>query len=247
MFIAKELASSLNISSYMFVMIAMRKENMTEIKIRGMPTASPTVCKFVVDRPIIKMGDAAYFRKGMEGKSRLPKSLFELEYITKIGIEGDTVVLTSDMKDISWPERGKEIGKVIRDFLALDVPPIVLEAVEEQDEEVFKEVNDLIENLVNPSVGMHGGVVKLIRVMDGKAYVTMGGGCQGCSAASVTLKRGVETMIVAKVDEITEVVDITNHDAGANPYYEKGVNTTQVGPSPMVKGCGCSTGGSCDC
>ena len=247
MFIAKELASSLNISSYMFAMIAMRKERMTEIKIRGMPTASPTVCKFVVDRPIIKMGDAAYFRKGMEGKSRLPKSLFELEYITKIGIEGDTVVLTSDMKDISWPERGKEIGKVIRDFLALDVPPIVLEAVEEQDEEVFKEVNDLIENLVNPSVGMHGGVVKLIRVMDGKAYVTMGGGCQGCSAASVTLKRGVETMIVAKVDEITEVVDITNHDAGANPYYEKGVNTTQVGPSPMVKGCGCSTGGSCDC
>ena len=97
---------------------------------------------------------------------------------------------------------------------------------------------------------MHGGVVKLIRVMDGKAYVTMGGGCQGCSAASVTLKQGVESMIVAKVDEIMEVVDITNHDAGVNPYYEKGVNTTQAGPSPMVKSCGCSSGGggsSCDC
>ena len=193
-----------------------------EIKIRGVPTVSSQVCKFIVDRPIIKMGDVAYFRKGKEGKSRLPKKLFELGYITKVGIEGDTVVLTSDMKDISWPERGKEIGKVIRDFLALDVPPIVLEAVEEQDDEVFKEVDDLIENLVNPSVSMHGGVVKLIRVMDGKAYVTMGGGCQGCSAASVTLKRGVETMIVAKVDEIMEVVDITNHDAGANPYYKKG-------------------------
>jgi len=208
---------------------------------------SPQVCKFIVDRPIIKMGDSAYFRKEMVGKSRLPNSLFKLGYLTKIGIEGDTIVLTSDMKDIQWAEKGKDIGKVIRDFLDLGVPPIVIEAIEEQDDEVFKEVNDLIENLVNPSVGMHGGVVKLIRVMDGKAYVTMGGGCQGCSAASVTLKRGVETMIVAKVDEITEVVDITNHDAGANPYYEKGVNTTQVGPSPMVKGCGCSTGGSCDC
>jgi hypothetical protein len=56
-------------------------------------------------------------------------------------------------------------------------------------------------------------------------------------------------MIVAKVDEITEVVDITNHDAGANPYYKKAVNTRQsaVTPSPMVKGCGCSSGGSCDC
>ena len=70
------------------------------IKIRGQPTTSSQVCKFIIDRPIIKMGDAAYFRKGMEGKSRLPKSLFELGYLTKIGIEGDTLVLTSDMKDI---------------------------------------------------------------------------------------------------------------------------------------------------
>ena len=173
-----------------------------------------------------------------------------LKIYKKVGIEGDTIVLTAyEWGDnyIDWPSKGKEIGKVIRDFLALGVPPIVIEAIEEQDDEVFKEVNDLIENLVNPSVGMHGGIVKLIRVMEGKAYVTMGGGCQGCSAASVTLKQGVESMIVAKVDEIMEVVDITNHDAGSNPYYEKGVNTTQVGPSPMVKGCGCSSGGGCDC
>ena len=222
---------------------------MSDIKIRGVPTVNSQVCKFVVDRPIIKMGDVAYFRKEMAGKSRLPNELFKLVYITKVGIEGDTVVLTSDMKDIQWAEKGKEIGKVIRDFLALGVPPIVIEAIEEQDDEVFKEVDDLIENLVNPSVGMHGGMVKLIRVMDGKAYVTMGGGCQGCSAASVTLKKGVESMIVAKVDEINEVVDITNHDAGANPYYKKDTNTRQsaVTPSPMVKSCGCSSGGGCDC
>ena len=219
------------------------------IKIRGQPTTSYQVCKFVIDRPIIKMGDAAYFRKGMEGKSRLPKSLFELGYLTKIGIEGDTLVLTSDMKDISWPERGKEIGKVIRDFIALDVPPIVLEAIEEQNDEVFEEVAALIKTHVNPSIASHGGIVTLMRVVGDKAYVKMGGGCQGCAASSVTLKAGVETMIVAKIDEIREVVDITNHDAGVNPYYKKGVNTTQVGTSPLVeKSCGCSSGGGgCDC
>ena len=226
----------------------MMKHSGQEVKIRGQPTISPQVCKFLIDRPIIKMGDAAYFRKGMEGKSRLPKSLFKLGYLTKVGIEGDTLVLTSDMKDISWPERGKEIGKVIRDFLALDVPAIVLEAIEEQNDEVYVEVEALINKDVNPSIASHGGYVTLVRVVGNKAYVTMGGGCQGCSASSVTLKAGVETMIVAKVDEIMEVVDITNHDAGVNPYYKKGVNTTQVGTSPLVKtGCGCSSGGSCDC
>ena len=72
-----------------------------KIKIRGQPTTSAQVCKFVVGgRPIIKLGDAAYFRKGLAGKSILPRELFKLGYLTKIGIEGDTLVLTSDMKDI---------------------------------------------------------------------------------------------------------------------------------------------------
>jgi len=219
-----------------------------QIKIRGVPTMSSQVCKFVVGgRPIIKLGDAAYFRKGMEGKSILPKALFKLGYLTKIGIEGDTLVLTSDMKDISWPERGREIGKVIRGWKASGAPPIVLEAIEEQNDEVFLEVAKLIETHVNPSIASHGGIVTLKRVVGDKAYVIMGGGCQGCAASSVTLKAGVESMIKAKVDEINEIVDITNHDAGINPYYKKGENTTQMGASPMVKSCGCSTGGSCDC
>jgi Fe-S cluster biogenesis protein NfuA len=197
------------------------------------------------------MGDAAYFRRGMEGKSRLPKSLFKLDYIKKVAIEGDTLVLTAfedcDDRGVDWPRRGKEIGKVIRDFIALDVPPIVLEAIEEQNDEVFEEVAALIKTHVNPSIASHGGIVTLMRVVGDKAYVTMGGGCQGCAASSVTLKKGVESMIKAKVDEINEIVDITNHDAGVNPYYKKGANTTQVGKSPMVKSCGCSSGGSCDC
>jgi len=66
----------------------------------------------------------------------------------------------------------------------------------------------------------------------------MGGGCQGCAASSVTLKAGVESMIKAKVDEINEIVDITNHDAGINPYYKKGSAAIQqaANPSPLVKG-----------
>jgi len=210
-----------------------------KVKIRGQPTTSAQVCKFVVGgRPIIKLGDAAYFRKGMEGNSILPRELFKLGYLTKIGIEGDTLVLTSDMKDISWPERGKEIGKIVRGWLASGAPPIVIEAIEEQNDEVFLEVAKLIETHVNPSIASHGGIVTLKRVVGDKAYVIMGGGCQGCAASSVTLKKGVESMIKAKVDEINEIVDITNHDAGVNPYYKKGSAAMQqtANPSPLVKG-----------
>ena len=47
----------------------------------------------------------------------------------------------------------------------------------------------------------------------------MGGGCQGCAVSSLTLREGIEKSIVQHVPEITEVVDATDHTAGANPYY----------------------------
>ena len=52
------------------------------------------------------------------------------------------------------------------------------------------------------------------------AYVRLGGGCQGCGMAAMTLKRGVESAIRAAVPEIRQVVDVTDHAAGANPYYQ---------------------------
>jgi Fe/S biogenesis protein NfuA len=51
------------------------------------------------------------------------------------------------------------------------------------------------------------------------AYLELGGGCQGCGLAAMTLRQGIETAILHNVPEITEVVDVTNHDAGENPFY----------------------------
>ena len=59
----------------------------------------------------------------------------------------------------------------------------------------------------------------LIDVVEGEAIVEFGGGCQGCSAVDVTLKHGVETMLMEKIPEIVAVVDITDHAAGTNPFY----------------------------
>jgi Fe/S biogenesis protein NfuA len=35
----------------------------------------------------------------------------------------------------------------------------------------------------------------------------------------VTLKAGIERMIFEEVPEVTEVLDVTDHGAGQNPYY----------------------------
>jgi Fe-S cluster biogenesis protein NfuA len=87
------------------------------------------------------------------------------------------------------------------------------------DEEIRTKVQQLIENAINPAISGHGGFVDLVDVKEGVVYLAMGGGCQGCGMADVTLRHGIEALLRDEVPEITEVVDATDHMAGDNPYY----------------------------
>jgi Fe/S biogenesis protein NfuA len=80
-------------------------------------------------------------------------------------------------------------------------------------------VQELIDNMINPAVAGHGGFVDLIDVKDNKVYLQMGGGCQGCGAADVTLKSGIERLIKEELPEVEEVLDTTDHASGTNPFY----------------------------
>jgi Fe/S biogenesis protein NfuA len=81
------------------------------------------------------------------------------------------------------------------------------------------DVQQVIESQINPSIASHGGFVTLLDVKEGVAYIQMGGGCQGCGMADVTLKHGIEGMIREAVPTISQVLDTTDHAAGSNPYY----------------------------
>jgi Fe/S biogenesis protein NfuA len=85
---------------------------------------------------------------------------------------------------------------------------------------IARAVQDVIDRQINPGVGSHGGIVSLVDVRDGTAYLRFGGGCQGCAAVDVTLKQGVEVAIRSAVPAISAIVDATDHEAGANPYYQ---------------------------
>jgi Fe/S biogenesis protein NfuA len=85
---------------------------------------------------------------------------------------------------------------------------------------VAQAVLTILDEQINPAIAAHGGSADLVAVEDGVAYVRMSGGCQGCGLASVTLTQGIEVAILDAVPEVTSVVDVTDHAAGDNPYYE---------------------------
>ena len=85
-----------------------------------------------------------------------------------------------------------------------------------------KAVQKLFDERINPSVATHGGHIALVDVQGDTVYIRLEGGCQGCGMADVTLKQGVEVEIKDAVPSIAHVRDVTDHDGGANPYYQPG-------------------------
>ena len=86
--------------------------------------------------------------------------------------------------------------------------------------EVAQQVLQVLEQQVNPAIAAHGGRADLVAVDGGSAYLRLGGGCQGCGMATVTLGQGIEVAIRENVPEIHHVVDVTDHASGTNPYFE---------------------------
>ena len=85
-----------------------------------------------------------------------------------------------------------------------------------------KAVQKLFDERINPSVATHGGHIALVDVQGDTVYIRLEGGCQGCGMADVTLKQGVEVEIKDTVPSIAHVLDVTDHDGGAYPYYQPG-------------------------
>jgi len=81
-------------------------------------------------------------------------------------------------------------------------------------------VQQVLERHVNPSIAGHGGAAQLVSVDEGTAYLQLMGGCQGCGMANVTLKQGIERILMDAIPELVGVVDVTDHASGDNPYYQ---------------------------
>jgi Fe/S biogenesis protein NfuA len=97
---------------------------------------------------------------------------------------------------------------------AMAGPPVDLSG------DVAQRVLQVLEQQINPSIAAHGGRADLVAVEDDAAYLRLSGGCAGCGMATVTLSQGIEVALRESVPEITRVIDVTDHAAGTNPYYE---------------------------
>jgi Fe-S cluster biogenesis protein NfuA len=173
------------------------------------------VCRFTVDRPV-HSGTVAFNSAEEARGNALAAALFAVPGISRVEVEGYNVSVTQS-GDEDWRQLGKRIGSAIRNFL--NPPPEIPEGERLPPEHIRTRVQQVLDEMINPGVAAHGGFVELLDVQDDNVFIRMGGGCQGCGAADVTLKMGIEKLIREQVPQVREILDTTDHGSGQNPFY----------------------------
>jgi len=184
-------------------------------------------CKFVVSQPLHAAG-VRRFASAAEAKgSPLAEAIFAIPAggVTEVIVSGNIVTVVKD-NPAPWQAVGKAVGVAIRAAAASGAPAVATKTAPPagggavDDDALYERVARLFDEQVNPMVARHGGRVELIDVQDAVVMLRMGGGCQGCGMADVTLRQGIEGMLSQHIPEVRGIVDITDHTSGANPYFQ---------------------------
>ena len=186
-------------------------------------TADPNTCKFTVSRTIHLGGVHMFINGEQAAGSPLVERLFELSGVWHV-LVADNVLAIGKQSDASWPDMKPKIAALIREQLLSGIPAILsspqsIGTGKRADAEIRALIQDLLDREVNPAVDAHGGRIVLTEVADGRLYIEMTGGCQGCASSQLTLRQGFERMVRRVVPEVVEIVDRTDHSRGQKPYY----------------------------
>jgi Fe-S cluster biogenesis protein NfuA len=200
----------------------------SEIRITAEPVDTHR-CKFVVSEPVHAAGVRRFASPQDAKGSPLAEAIFAVPGagVTEIIVSGNIVTVVKD-NAVPWQAVGKAVGAAIREAVTSGAPAVAPKAAAPpapapagvDDDALYERVAVLFDQQVNPMVARHGGRVELIDVQDAVVMLRMGGGCQGCGMADVTLRQGIEGMLAQHVPEVRGIVDITDHAQGANPYFQ---------------------------
>lgn len=161
---------------------------------------------------------------------RGPQFSYELAFVPLADKAEDWVEERHDDLAVIFPEADKEkldgaALELTDQGLAMNnpnspAPPAMSAPAGDLSGPLVDRVQQVLTEQVNPAIAQHGGGAELVSVDGTIAYLRLFGGCQGCGLAQVTLKTGIERIILESIPELTQVVDVTDHASGEDPYYQ---------------------------
>lgn len=213
---------------------------MSQLEIKGVLSKSEDVFFFTLSVPSLNTYTAECKSREEARGSALFEALFELPWVVNVAAEGRAIVIKKAKNSPPWSEAAPQVAGIIRklhddatpffgqEYLDALIEKKKLEARSGINARINQEnvntplglkIQEIIKARIAPNLAMHNGRVDLVDLKDGVVYLYFGDGCQGCSQASVTLKDGIEKLLLKEFPEIHTVKDVTDHSAGKNPFF----------------------------
>lgn len=216
---------------------------MTEgIEIKGTLAKTKDVFFFTASIPLIDgVTSECHSIEEAEG-SELFSSLFKLPWVKEAAVEGRALIVKKKENASPWEELAPSVASIIREIHQKQIPFFSKEFIQRAKEKKISEnkrkpvpyainqnhietplgqrIQKVLRETISPSLASHGGYAEMVNLENGKVYLYFGGGCQGCSQASVTVKEGIERLLLKEFPELTAVIDVTDHSQGKNPYFK---------------------------
>ncbi|XP_027104771.1 nifU-like protein 4, mitochondrial isoform X1 [Coffea arabica] len=182
--------------------------------IQTQATPNPLSLMFFPGKPVMEGGSADFPNARAAMNSPLAKALFGIDGITRVFFGSDFVTVTK-LEDASWEFLKPEIFAAIMDFF-MSGKPLIMDsnsldsmdtAIHEDDSETVAMIKELLETRIRPAVQDDGGDIEYRGFVPetGIVRLKMQGACSGCPSSSVTLKSGIENMLMHYVPEVKGV------------------------------------------
>ena len=177
--------------------------------IQTQDTPNPATLKFIPGVPVMNNGTADYPAADSASNSPLARRLFQVDGVRGVFLGGDFVAVTKE-ESLDWFALKPSILAGIMEHFASGMPVVEAdensgEASDEDDDEVVKQIKQLLDTRVRPAVAMDGGDIVFQGFDDGVVTLQMRGACQGCPSSTATLKMGIENMLRHYIPDVREV------------------------------------------
>jgi Fe-S cluster biogenesis protein NfuA len=185
--------------------------------IRTEQTPNPSTRKFLPGQAVMETGTRDFPDAESAGASPLAEALFDTGMVEGVFFGRDFVSVTAG-PGVSWSDLEPVVLETLLDHFVTGAPLFKAgsaaaiqvdadQAFEDnpEDSEIIDQIKELIETRVRPAVANDGGDIIYKGYRDGHLYLSMHGACSGCPSSTVTLKRGIESLIKHYVPEVESV------------------------------------------
>lgn len=187
------------------------------MQIRTEQTPNPATRKFLPGQAVMEAGTRDFADAGSAEASPLASALFASGLVEGVFFGRDFISVTA-APGVSWTDLEPVVVEILLDHFVSGAPlfepgtaggiHLAAEADFEEDpadSEIIDQIKELIETRVRPAVAQDGGDIVYKGYRDGHLFLSLHGACSGCPSSTITLKRGIESLIRHYVPEVETV------------------------------------------